>query len=198
MSIMMLRMGLSHPRGFSLIEVLVTMVILAFGLLGLAGLQTRTQVLEMEAYQRSQAILLTEDMAGRMSTNRANAASYVAAAPASSPAGFNDTQPSDCSALAVGTARDVCEWSNELKGATETSGAGNAGAMTDARGCIDLIAGSNPPVYRISVAWQGMTVLSAPSLPCGTTAAGATLYGNNDGYRRVFAVTLPVANLTLP
>jgi len=37
-------------RGVSLIEVLVTMVIMAFGLLGLAALNSRIQLGEMESY----------------------------------------------------------------------------------------------------------------------------------------------------
>ena len=42
-------------RGSSLVEVMVTLVILAFGLLGVAGLQTKVGVAEMESYQRAQA-----------------------------------------------------------------------------------------------------------------------------------------------
>ena len=184
--------------GFSLLEALITMVILAFGLLGLAGFQVKTQILQVEALQRAQAILLVEDMVNRVSANRANAASYVTN-PAQ-PAGFDDSQPKSCglsSPPITGAALDVCEWSNVLKGATETKTRGlttdAVGAMTDARGCIDLIAGSVPPVYRVSVAWQGMSVQTAPLIPCG-----AFRYGSNDGYRRAFALTVPIADLTLP
>ena len=162
--------------------------------MGLAGFQTKTQVLEVEAYQRAQAILLVEDMANRLSANRSNASSYVTGAQT---LGLDDTQPLNCSASLPGVDLDKCEWSNELKGASETktqSGAtSQVGAMVNARGCIDLIAASDPPVYRVTVAWQGMSVLAASSLPCG-----ATLYGNNDGYRRTFAMTVPIANLIKP
>ncbi len=183
--------------GFSLLEALITMVILAFGLLGLAGFQVKTQVLETEAYQRAQAILLVQDMANRISANRTNVTSYLTSAV---PLGLGDTQPASCSAalpVLLGADLDKCEWSNELKGAAETKTQGSTissvGSMTDARGCIDVVAGSNPPVYRVSVAWQGMSVLTVPSIPCG-----ATKYGNNDGYRRAFAVTVPIANLASP
>lgn len=64
-------------RGTSLIEVLVTLVILTIGLLGLTGLQSRLQVSELEAYQRAQALILLNDMASRVATNRSAAASYV-------------------------------------------------------------------------------------------------------------------------
>ena len=53
----------SRQAGTSLVEVLVTIVITAIGLLGLAGMQSRLQTSEMESYQRAQALLLLEDMA---------------------------------------------------------------------------------------------------------------------------------------
>lgn len=52
--------------GSSLLEVLVAMVILAFGLLGLAGLQLNSVKSSHSAYLRSQATLLAYDMADRM------------------------------------------------------------------------------------------------------------------------------------
>ena len=70
--------GVWSMRGTSLIEVLVTIVILAIGLLGMAGLEARLQTSEMEAYQRAQALILLNDMASRISANGANAAFYRA------------------------------------------------------------------------------------------------------------------------
>ena len=49
--------------GFSLIEVLVTLVLLAIGLIGLAGLQAKTSLAEMESYQRAQALIIAQDLA---------------------------------------------------------------------------------------------------------------------------------------
>ena len=60
--------------GLSLVEVLVTVVILAFGLLGIAALQAKVQVGSIEAYQRAQAIVLVDDMRARILGNSANAA----------------------------------------------------------------------------------------------------------------------------
>ena len=56
-----------QDSGYILLEVLVTIVILVFGLLGLAGFQLRTSVAEHEAYQRVQALILVQDMAKRRS-----------------------------------------------------------------------------------------------------------------------------------
>ncbi|MFH1603933.1 MAG: prepilin-type N-terminal cleavage/methylation domain-containing protein, partial [Pseudomonadota bacterium] len=39
-------------RGTTMLEVLVTIVILAFGMLGLAGMQSKIFTAEMESYQR--------------------------------------------------------------------------------------------------------------------------------------------------
>ena len=67
-------------RGATLVEVLVTMVILAIGLLGLIGLHGRVQLLQMESYQRAQALMLVNDMANRIANNRYDAAAYITGA----------------------------------------------------------------------------------------------------------------------
>jgi type IV pilus assembly protein PilV len=57
-------------RGFTLIEVLVTVIILAIGLLGLAGLQLGGLRYSFSAYQRSQATIMANDIVDRMRANR--------------------------------------------------------------------------------------------------------------------------------
>ncbi len=56
-------------QGFSLLEVLVTLIVLSVGLLGLAALQATTLQNNHSAYQRVQATLLASDMADRMRSN---------------------------------------------------------------------------------------------------------------------------------
>jgi type IV pilus assembly protein PilV len=162
---------MNAQRGFSMIEVLVTILILAVGLLGLAGLQARTMSLEMESYQRSQALVLLNDMTSRLEgAVTTSGAAYVTA----SPLGTGDEQETDCTGAAVGVARDHCEWSNMLKGAAESAGGSNVGAMIGARGCITQIQAPDPAVgtctpgiYEVAVAWQGMFDTVAPSIDCG-------------------------------
>lgn len=60
----------NRQRGFTLIEVLVTVLILAIGLLGLAGLQTTALRSNHSAYLRSQATVLAYDIVDRMRANR--------------------------------------------------------------------------------------------------------------------------------
>lgn len=62
-----------HPqaqRGATLIEVLVTLIILSVGLLGMAGLQTLSMQSNHSAYYRSQATFLAYDISERMRANR--------------------------------------------------------------------------------------------------------------------------------
>lgn len=178
--------------GFSMIEVLVTIVILVFGLLGLAGMQARMVTLEMESYQRSQALLLLNDMAARIESGvSASGADYVTA----TPLGSGDAQPSSCTGLAIGPLRDKCEWSNLLKGAAEVAGASKVGGMIGARGCISEIQAPNPSagvcapgIYQVEVVWQGVVGTVAPGFNCGSG-----LYGDETLRRvvslRVFAAT---------
>ena len=182
----------NRNNGFSLIEVLVTIVILLIGLLGLAGLQLRALSSQMESYQRSQALILLKDMAGRIDNNRVNVASYITTTPLG-------TGSASCTATGAGSAADLCEWSNALLGAAETLTVGgittNVGAMIGARGCIYQItapAAGVPGQYLIAVAWQGLTPTTAPAVPCGQ---GSSNYGSSDALRRVVTLPLSIAIL---
>lgn len=61
----------SQSRGFSLMEVLVTVIIISVGLLGVAALQSVGLRNGLTAYQRTQATMLAYDMSDRMRANRA-------------------------------------------------------------------------------------------------------------------------------
>jgi type IV pilus assembly protein PilV len=67
-------MNKSKQHGFTLIEVLVTLVIMAVGLLGLAGMQVTSLKNNESAYQRSQAAQMAYDMLDRMRVNSAGVA----------------------------------------------------------------------------------------------------------------------------
>jgi type IV pilus assembly protein PilV len=65
--------GRARQRGISLIELLVSLLIFSFGMLGLAGLQTRTLAFNQGSLYRSQATALTDDILERMRVDRVNA-----------------------------------------------------------------------------------------------------------------------------
>ncbi|HYD96814.1 MAG TPA: type IV pilus modification protein PilV [Noviherbaspirillum sp.] len=183
--------NLQRQHGTSMIEVLVTIVILTIGLMGLIGLQARMQLSEMESYQRAQALILLEDMANRITNNRSNAASYVT----STPLGTGNTcTASSASSLQV---RDSCEWNDALQGAAEMSGSNRVGTLIGGRGCVDSLGNGE---YMVTVAWQGLTPVSAPP---SSVACGQNLYNGsanstctNDRCRRTLTTIVRIATLT--
>ncbi len=66
-----------NQRGFSLLEVLVTMVVVSIGLLGLAGLTAASLKNNQSAYQRSIASWQAYDILDRMRANRTQAQNGV-------------------------------------------------------------------------------------------------------------------------
>jgi type IV pilus assembly protein PilV len=151
-------------RGFTLIEVLVTLVILTFGLLGIAGLMAKGQRIAFEAYQRQQAIALAVDMAERIRGNRFLAAtcppppapactSYIAGAPTTTPLGtgvfYNDYRTGaikDCAALTCTIQElslyDIALWDGLLNGYSERQVGSNTrvGGIVNARGCVQELS----------------------------------------------------------
>ena len=56
-------------RGFTLLEILITVLIMSIGLLGLAGLQVTSLKNNHSSYQRTQVTLLAYDIVDRMRSN---------------------------------------------------------------------------------------------------------------------------------
>lgn len=170
-------------HGAALIEALVAMLIVAFGVLGFIGLQARTAVANLEGYQRAQALVLLHDMAQRINNNRRELDAYKGKADIGA-----DAALADCDGL-TGANLDLCEWGNLLRGAAQTEGGKSLGAMLGAVGCIDEAAASNELI--ISVIWKGVQPTQATSLACGTDRYGA----DNEGLRRGVSTLVRVAPL---
>lgn len=181
---------LRQLRGTSLIEVLVTIVITSVGLLGLAGLQGRLQISEVESYQRSQAVILLNDMVSRIQSNHRVAATYVTA----SPVGVGMTCPVTTSS-STRQQVDAAQWCIALQGAAEKFGGANAGAMIGGRGCVESLPNNQ---YLVTVAWQGQAPLAAPP---SSVACGANLYDTagtsctSDVCRRAITSIVQIATL---
>jgi type IV pilus assembly protein PilV len=192
-----------HPVcGFTLLEVLITIIILAFGLLGLAGMQSNASIAERESYQRTQALILLQDMVDRINLNSTAIRAGVAAATVDTStstnyltggtdAGTAGTVP-DCTALS-GAALDLCEWDHELRGMTESRAGSNVGTLASGRGCILRPDATDSYRYLVVVAWQGMIETTAPAVACGSGAYGA---GNLDKARRAVSAVVQVTALT--
>ena len=199
---MNMRRTVRTQTGFTMLEVLVSLVILVFGLLGMVGLQARAQVATFESYQRGQALILVQDMADRLATNRGAAGCYSVTTNTTSGtpylgSGYSGTPV--CTA-AVGTATtraladaDLQAWNNALRGAAETAGTDKIGGVIGARGCVSFDAATNS--YRIAVAWQGMAATVAPTAGDASATCAKNLYGA-DTQRREVNVTVRIATLS--
>jgi len=180
----------TQQAGFTLIEVLVTFLIVAIGLLGLGALQVNTMNNSFETYQRALVGSIVEDMAARirMNPNAAMAGEYFLEPPDEETCKPVITSPEPTFA----SQRDLCEWHAQIKGSSATvagdaSGnesdppARNVGAPLGARGCIDRLStsGSGELWIRVSVAWIGITPQSETELSCGQSEMG------DESFRRV-------------
>ncbi len=169
-------------RGVTLLEVLVTILIVTFGLLGLAGLQARIQTAELESYQRVQALVLLQDMVDRLTANRKAAVQYVTTSTlVGSGLAVGTGSTVDCSAPTTSHMKDLCNWNSALLGSAEAEGSTKLGAMIGARGCISNPVTTMPYEFVVSVAWQGLTPTATPT----ASTCGQGQYGTNDAHRRV-------------
>jgi type IV pilus assembly protein PilV len=191
--------------GYLMIEVLITMFIVAVGLLGVVGLQARAQEAETDSYQRTQALILAQDMADRISANRTvafdtSASPYIVLTTA--PLGTGTAK--DCSVTLTTTADiDLCAWSSALLGAAESiggtcdtsvgsTGTHCAGTLLKARGCITSPAAH---IYLIQVVWQGLTASVAPP---ASVACGSLSYNANDDFRRAITTVVQIPDVIAP
>lgn len=103
-----------QSSGFSMLEVLVALLIMSFGLIGLAGLLVFSVKVNHGAYQRTQATAIAESMANRMRANVRGvwSGAYLGAYPRAGSASAC-TGGATCNFSAV-AARDGAVWSQEL------------------------------------------------------------------------------------
>ncbi|MBF0099067.1 MAG: type IV pilus modification protein PilV [Magnetococcales bacterium] len=130
--------------GFTLLEVLATLVILAIGLLGLARLQIAAMQYTHSALLRSQALLLAHDIMERMRANRT-----LAAAGAYSTEYETQIQtPPDCLTLTCSATQmvsyDVAQWQADL-----------ASLLPEGSGAITMLpSGGMERLLGISIRWN--------------------------------------------
>jgi type IV pilus assembly protein PilV len=172
-----------RATGFTMIEVLVTLVITAFGLLGLAGFVVRASTLSTDTIQRARAAVLVNDMASRISNSKSIAADFVAA-----PELLGGSVRNDCDGLPpAGAARQLCEWNNLLAGSND---GGSGAAFLGYRGCVTRPNAADP-LFVVTVTWGSLT----PGVP-PTDLCGAGVFGDEaQGLRRVLRLPVRVATL---
>ena len=182
----------SKQRGFSLLELLVSLVVFSIGLLGIAGLQIVSKQSSYEGQQRTIASQVAYGMLESMRTNGSGIGVYVAAPNlgGGKMAGLpvsNCRDPNVPCSPAQKAAHDLWYWEQMIDGVQEMGVEGSSGGVIMPTVCVDGPAGSVAGTYAVSVAWRGSVATSNPELSqCG---AGTGQYGDTDEFRRVMTVT---------
>ncbi|HRO63649.1 type IV pilus modification protein PilV [Thermomonas sp.] len=135
-----MKMPVSLPRpqrGISMIEVLISVLVLALGLMGMAAMQSLALRGGQSSLESSQAVMASNSIIEAMRANRTNAASYVFDGTASC-----GTVPAAGLSLA---SWDIHQWTLQLKTAI-----GNDPADPGTCGKIEQAGG----VYTVTVQWD--------------------------------------------
>jgi type IV pilus assembly protein PilV len=139
--------------GSSLIEVLVSMTILAVGILGIGAMQTSTLKSNQNSYMRTQAIFHANDIVERMRSNVAGVESGA----------YNDPTPvataacqttNGCTALQM-AANDVAQWETSVAAALPLGAATVCLDSTPVDGtAVAPACNSSGSVYVVKIFWD--------------------------------------------
>ena len=188
-----------RAAGFTLVEVMVTVFVVAIGLLAAAGLQALSKKAAFDAVQRTTATVLAQDMLERIRANSLQVADYatkgqqLSAAPATA-ATCGTADGAACSAAEL-VDYDLNRWWESLDGASEKIAAGgsstaNGGGLRSPTGCIRSVGNR----VDVVIAWRGMSAIQQAestdtddptSDPCGEDPAVAD-YEKDDSSRQSF------------
>jgi type IV pilus assembly protein PilV len=147
-----------YSAGFSMVEALVALMVMAVGMLGIAGLFVMTLKSGGNAINRMQAVNLAQDMADRIRANKTALVAYAGAAAANNCEG---PAAVDCTPAQL-AANDLFIWQNQIAGINPPNPPsppipGGAGVVL----FTPPAAVGQPATYSITVSWieqgQGTT-----------------------------------------
>ena len=170
-----------QQRGFSLIEILVAVAVIAIGVLGVIALQGATIKTTLDSSQRTSAAAMAEQMIESMRANPSQLAAYHDAVAGAGT--YTSSAPSpDCSQAGANCTPaqlvnwDLYLWEYNLMGKDVLiNGVAGSGGLIDARGCITVDGNT----VTIVVAWRGGIGVADAA---GTT--GAMACGTANTFRR--------------
>jgi type IV pilus assembly protein PilV len=178
-------------RGFSLIELLVSIIIFSVGLLAVAGLQTVSKSANFESLQRTSAAQVAYGLLEDMRTNGDGVGVYVASADlggnviAAEPAPNCAAMGAVCNAAQKAT-HDLWFWEEVLDGELEIGPEGASGGLVQPTVCIDGPAAGGAGIYTVTVVWRGgVSIVDSGLVACGS---GSGKYGAGNEFRRVVQV----------
>jgi type IV pilus assembly protein PilV len=180
-----------RSHGVSLIEVMVTLVVVSVGVLGFASLQGQTQMAELQAAEYAYASRMVNSMAEHLRAD----ADYGNQCLTASSISYNSATTTPPTAITcaetahVTTTDSINTWVEAL---SESAVDGiTAGGLPDPAGCIGFTAatGTMPSLYNVEVAWKGTNELAYVTSNCAAS---------NNAMRNSVQVTVVVADFLSP
>lgn len=194
-----------RQQGFTLVEVLVTVVIVAIGLLSAAGLQIMSKKANFDATQRTAATALAQSIVARMRANPSQIPAYITAD--NSDATQLSVPGVKCDAAVCApdqlAAFDLWFWGQEVLGVYEKDADDVVvGGLAFPSACVQNGVGGS---VIVALAWRGITPVSNPAdsedpadpatNPCGINKGDYKGEGDegNVTYRRVLVLETYIA-----
>ena len=184
-------------QGVSLIEVLITLVVLSIGLLGMAGLQVLSKQANFEAYQRTLATHLVDSMIERIKANPTDAANYqTGSSGVNSPLGGATIKTEPTPACDNGNsctntqlrAHDLWAWEQMIDGAmVQDSNNNSVGGLFNPRGCIihtPEAKKTNTGRVTVILTW-GSQIETSDAIQSGEATCGGGKAGSDSNRRQV-------------
>ncbi|MCB1690763.1 MAG: type IV pilus modification protein PilV [Halioglobus sp.] len=176
-------LGGRRQSGFTLIEVMISAVILSIGVLGIAGVLMMSKVYQHESIQRTLAVELADGIFERIRRNPAGVTGYDTGlqAPLGN-ASIADEPDPDCRGTSCDATQlashDLWDWEQLLDGASATVTEGeetiNTVGLRNVRACIDFTADAgrvNTGIVDVVIQWQGLKetsdAVAANGVVCG-------------------------------
>lgn len=157
---------IATQRGFSMLEILVALVIIAIALLGTAGLQVYALRVNQSGQFRTQAVFLASDISERMEANKAAA---VAGNYVQTLTGTPSVAGSDCALITCSPADlalwDISQW-----------GVAIDGLLPQASWEITQTTAGNPSIYQIIIHWSDRSSNKASRSEAFSYTATRTVY----------------------
>lgn len=203
-----------HARGVSLIEVLVSTVVVAVGALSATTLQVVSKRNNWEAAQRLQATHLASTLVERMRANNSpesltayvtTAATTVGMERVAAALGLDcEADPTSCCTQeshecteAEVVAVELWQWEQLMDGQMErvTGSSVSPGGLDRPTACITGPATPGTAgFYTVTIAFRGtLAIAEDTTVACGHDAAyangGPSLYGDDNEYRRTLTVS---------